>query len=278
MMESEKVAILLTTYNSSRFLEVQLDSILAQTDPNWHLYIRDDGSPDQTVELIEAYAAKHENITFLKDDHPNMGAMASFMHLLSEVESRYYMFCDHDDYWLENKIELSKQALLRLEKLHPETPVVVHTDLIVVDKDLKVKHNSFWKYSRIDPRLLSNKAYMQVFNCVTGCPMIFNQQAKKVSFPYPENAPMHDWWVALRVIQTGIIQHLDTPTILYRQHGNNEVGARNINGKYFRDKLLQVGATLAGHKKHLAFLRSIKGHSFFKYYYYKIAYTFLRNT
>lgn len=276
-MEAEKIAILLTTYNSSRYLKVQLDSIIAQTDANWHLYIRDDGSKDDTVALINTYAANHPNISFLQDEHPNMGAMASFMHLLEVVESRYYMFCDHDDYWLENKVALSRAELLRLEQLHPDTPIVVHTDLIVVDQDLKTKHQSFWKSSKINPVLLSNKAYMQVFNCVTGCTMIFNHAAKKVSFPYPENAPMHDWWVALRVIQTGIIQHLDTPTILYRQHGNNEVGARNINGKYFWNKILQVGETLNGHRQQLSFLRSIKGHSFFKYYYYKIAYTILRN-
>jgi glycosyltransferase involved in cell wall biosynthesis len=276
-MTDDKVAILLTTYNSSKYLKIQLDSIIAQTDVNWQLYIRDDGSSDDTLRLIDAYVANHKNITFLKDQYSNMGAMNSFMHLLSVVEAKYYMFCDHDDYWLETKIELSKNAILSLDKLHPNTPLVVHTDLCVVDDNLTVKHNSFWKYSRINPDLLTNKEFMQVFNCVTGCTMIFNAQAKAVSFPYPKNAPMHDWWVALRTIQTGIVQHLNTPTILYRQHENNEVGARDINGRYFWNKLLGIRDTLEGHRKQLSFLKSIKGHSVFKYYYYKIAYTILRN-
>jgi glycosyltransferase involved in cell wall biosynthesis len=276
-MLDEKVAILLTTFNSSKYLEIQLDSIIAQTDNNWRLYIRDDGSTDQTVDIINEYVANHDNITFIRDQHQNMGAMASFMHLLSVVEAKYYMFCDHDDYWLENKIELSKNAILKLDELHPNTPIVVHTDLYIVDDNLTIKHNSFWKYSRINPNLLTNKGFLQVFNCVTGCTMIFNAKAKDVSFPYPKNAPMHDWWVALQTIQTGIVQHIDTPTILYRQHDNNEVGARNINGKYFWNKLLQIRETIGGHQKQIAFLKSIKGHSIYKYYYYKIAYTILRN-
>lgn len=276
-MIDETVAILLTTYNSSKYLKIQLDSIIAQTESDWHLYVRDDGSTDDTLNIIKGYVAKHRNITFLRDEHSNMGAMAGFMHLLASVEAKYYMFCDHDDFWLKNKIEISITEMMKLDKLHPDTPIVVHTDLHVVDDNLAIKHNSFWKYSKINPNLLTNKEYMQVFNCVTGCTMLFNQEAKAVSFPYPKNAPMHDWWVALRTIQTGIIKHIDTPTILYRQHENNEVGARDINKRYFWNKLLQITETLKGHKKQIAFLKSIKGHSALKYYYYKVAYTFLRN-
>lgn len=278
MIMEERIAILLATYNSSKYLRIQLDSLLSQSDSNWQVYIRDDGSSDSTLDIINEYVANETKITFLEDEYSNMGAMASFMHLLSVVDARYYMFCDHDDVWLENKVELSRKAIEELDQQHPSTPVVVHTDLYIVDDDLTIKHDSFWKYSKINPDILTDKAFMQVFNCVTGCTMIFNQAAKQVSFPFPNNAPMHDWWVALQVVQNGIIKHINTPTILYRQHANNEVGARNINGKYFLNKLFQIKKTLNGHRKQIAFLKSINGHSALKYYYFKVIYTFLRNT
>ena len=278
MIMDERIAILLATYNSAKYLKIQLDSLIAQTDPNWQVYIRDDGSTDSTIEIINEYVAKDGRFTFLKDKYANLGAMPSFMQLLSSVNADYYMFCDHDDVWLDIKVALSRKAIVDLDKQHPNTPIVVHTDLYIVDDDLNIKHDSFWKYSKINPDILTNKEFMQVFNCVTGCTMIFNQPAKQVSLPFPKNAPMHDWWIALSVIQKGIIKHINTPTILYRQHANNEVGARNINGKYFMNKLLQIKETLKGQRKQIDFLQSIKGHSVLKYYYYKVVYTFLRNT
>jgi glycosyltransferase involved in cell wall biosynthesis len=276
--KDERIAILLTTYNSAKYLRLQLDSLVAQTEQNWMLYIRDDGSTDETRNIIQEYVALHPRITFLQDSEKNMGAMKSVRFLLSVVKAKYYMFCDHDDYWLENKIELSKEAIKALDAEHPETPIIVHTDLYVVDDQLRVKHDSFWRYSKIKPDILANKEMMQVFNCVTGCTMIFNDRAKQISFPYPDNAPMHDWWIALKVVQSGIIHHLQTPTIYYRQHDNNEVGARDINKRYFLNKLLGVKETLAGQRKQIEFLKSINGHSFFKYYYYKAIYTIIRNT
>lgn len=273
-----KLSILLATYNSQRFLEEQLESLYQQTIQEWVLYIRDDGSTDDTLKIINNFQQKHSNIKLLTDSNVGLGAMKSFLKLLEYVESDYYMFCDHDDVWLPNKIEVSLKNLIQAELDHPGKPIIVHTDLKVVDASLKVINTSFWKMSAIKPTVIGNKKLIQVFNCVTGCTMIFNNNVKKITFPYVDEAPMHDWWIALQTLKNeGVIKHINTATILYRQHGNNEVGARNVGFDYFVNKVKGLRITLQEHSKHIDFLKKINGLNGFEYYYFKIYYTFLRN-
>lgn len=273
-----KLAILLATYNSEKFLEEQLNSLFNQTNKDWTLYIRDDGSNDRTLEIIKKYKERYDNIFHFEDFKRGFGAMKSFMTLLEYVNADYFMFCDHDDVWLPNKIELSLRTLEQLVAKNPELPIVVHTDLQVVDLNLQVVNKSFWKMSAIKPKLIENKSLIQVFNCVTGCTMIFNEKVKKIAFPYSASAPMHDWWIALQTLRNeGLIEHLDDKTILYRQHGNNEVGARNIKFSYFMNKIKSLKKTLKGHNQHIKFLKQINGLNAFQYYYYKFYYTILRN-
>jgi glycosyltransferase involved in cell wall biosynthesis len=273
-----KLAILLATYNSQRFLEEQLGSLYRQTNDNWILYIRDDGSTDGTLEIINTYKNKYSNIVLFDDSKTGLGAMKSFLTLLKNVESDYYMFCDHDDVWLPNKVELSLNKIIQTESEYPERPIIVHTDLKVVDRNLELINPSFWQMSAIKPNVIENKNIIQVFNCVTGCTMIFNNNVKVVSFPYVEEAPMHDWWIALQTLKNGgVIKNIEVATILYRQHGNNEVGARNVTFDYFVNKIKGLKRTLQLHSQHINFLKKINGLNAFQYYYYKLYYTVLRN-
>lgn len=272
-----KVTVLLATYNSSRFLREQLDSLFAQTFQDWNLVIRDDGSTDDTLKIIDEYSELQSTIEVFRDEEKNVGAKESFMRLLKNTVSDYYLFCDHDDVWLPNKIEESLRLLLSTEKNHPGKPVIVHSDLRVVNDDLQPVSESFWKSSKIHPGILENKNYIQVFNCVTGCTMLFNAEVKKLAMPYPDSIPMHDWWLALITLRNGgIIRHLKEPTILYRQHGNNEVGARLVNGTYFAGKIRNIRATFRGQKEVFSFLKDINGLNWVQYYYFKIRYSIQR--
>ena len=271
------VAILLATYNSEKFLKTQLDSIINQTYQDWKLYIRDDGSKDSTLLLINEYVKKYSRISIVNDSYTGLGAAKSFMKLLEKVESDYYMFADHDDYWLPTKVEESIKKLKETEDKFSEKPIIVHSDLFVVDQDLKIKQSSFWKSSGIKPNMLKNKNIVQVFNFVTGCTMIFNKKVKDIVFPFPDTIPMHDWWLTIQVLKNdGIIEELEKPLIYYRQHGMNEVGARNVNGKYFINKLLNMKNTVDVQLKHVDFLKVINGLNIIGYYWYKIYYTILR--
>ncbi len=271
------IAILLSTYNSEQYLRSQIDSILAQTKQNWLLYVQDDGSNDNTINIIKQYSKLNKKIIYIEDNIKGVGAMNNFMSLLQKVNADYYMFCDHDDVWLPDKIEVEISEMKDIEIKNPDKAIIVHSDLEVVDVNLNRKSYSFWKLSKINPRLIANKSMIQVFNCVTGCTMLFNNKAKIVSFPYPNSAPMHDWWIAISVMRKkGLISHIDKPTILYRQHDNNVVGARNVNGSYFQKKLNNLNKTLEGHIKHISFLKEINGLNAIQYYFYKIIYTIIR--
>ena len=113
----KKVAVLISTYNGKKYLKEQLDSILNQTYPNIEIVIRDDGSTDSTLELVKEYQEKHSNIR-LKEG-TNIGFIKSFFKLLEMADADYYAYCDQDDIWLENKIELAVNALNQADNTKP---------------------------------------------------------------------------------------------------------------------------------------------------------------
>jgi rhamnosyltransferase len=106
------IAILLATYNGGQYLMEQLDSLLQQTCQEWTLYIHDDGSTDNTYDILREYSQKHSNIYVLEYESQR-GAMGNFLSLLQRVEADYYMFCDQDDVWLKQKVikEFAKKNL-----------------------------------------------------------------------------------------------------------------------------------------------------------------------
>jgi len=223
----ETVAVLLSTYNSEAYICEQINSILTQTYKEWILFIRDDGSFDGTINLIQNYCNQHSNIRLFESNGENLGARDSFFWLLNNTDAKYYMFCDHDDVWLPFKIEITYKKIKKAEQNNCGKPIIINTDLIVVDDKLQTIHNSMWRYSGFLPNVLkSSFYYLSVCNFVNGCTMMFNQEAKEISFPVSPNATLHDNWIALKVINSdGIIVPIDQPTILYRQHAQNVCGA-----------------------------------------------------
>ena len=99
-MTQEKVAILMSTYNGEKYLTEQIESIQKQTNNNWHLYIRDDGSTDKTPIILSDFAKYDKRITFFNREHIcNLGVVKSFMNLLANIDADFYMFSDQDDVW-----------------------------------------------------------------------------------------------------------------------------------------------------------------------------------
>lgn len=222
-----EVAILLTTYNSGAFLEDLLRSLQLQSWRNWDLYIHDDLSTDNTLEIVNRFMQSDKRIHLL-EDKVKRGAMQSFIWLLSQVHSDFYMFCDHDDIWKENKIEITLNKMLEVKDLD-NRPVVVHTDLEVVDMNLNPITTSFWKYLNVKEKDFNDKYYHLAYNNVTGCTMMINNKAKDVSLPVHYRAQMHDSWITASVLwHDGIILSVPYQTILYRQHGKNTIGVNEL--------------------------------------------------
>lgn len=272
------VAILLAIYNGYDRLPILINSIINQSYKDWRLYIHDDGSTDNSLQICKEIQSQDYRIVILSDNIKHRGAKNSFMWLLGKVQADYYMFCDQDDLWLPFKIE---QSINRIKKIEADSsvniPVCVHTDLAVVDGFYNITAQSLWKRSKIVPDLLETKDYIQVFNCVTGCTMIFNEKAKSVSLPFNKIAPMHDFWVAYRTIITGgTLTHLKASTILYCQHGTNEIGAINVNGSYILNKLRHIRKVIENNRHNFHIMHEISGISFFKYLWCKIVYNFRR--
>lgn len=226
------IDIILSTYNGTRYLTGQLESLFKQTYQDWHLIIRDDGSTDDTVEMVKRYAAQFPDRIIYIDDHENLGACQSFAKLLSETKALYVMFCDQDDVWLPNKIEITLNKMLAMElECGKTTPILVHTDLQVVDSNLKVFDASYWNYRKIDPSR-DRLNYLLSQNVVTGCAMMINAALRDKVNHVPPVAIMHDWWLALIAAVFGKIFYISEATIYYRQHGKNTLGAKKWSWKY----------------------------------------------
>lgn len=225
------LAILMCTYNGERFLKEQLNSLLCQSFDDFIIYVHDDGSKDKTLEILNSYINQYpQKIVLMDDPIKHRGAGSSFMWLLENVESHYYMFCDQDDVWLPTKVEHTLNKIKEVELSHPNLPILIHTDLKLVDGNLKEIFPSFWAFGNFQVDVSKRKQYLGFGNIVTGCTMIINKKAKDIAFPY-DSKLLHDYWLALRVAKYGIVDNLKEQTILYRQHGNNEAGAGELYKK-----------------------------------------------
>ena len=224
----ENITIILATYNGEIYLEELLESLLTQSHTNWNLIIHDDNSTDQTNIILKKYVKMYPNKIKLIDDDISFGSpSANFNFLLEQVVVDYIMFCDQDDIWLPNKMEITLQKMQEIEKEYPELPILIHTDLMVVDEKLNTIDESFWHYQHIDPSVDSlNRLLIQ--NTITGCTTMMNKKLVELSLPIPAKALMHDGWVGLVATGLGKISYIGEPTIKYRQHSSNDTGAKQF--------------------------------------------------
>ena len=238
-----KIAILLATYNSEIYLSEQIYSIISQDYFDWTLYIRDDGSMDSTLDIIQYFTSKYQNIKLLTDDKNHRGPMASFAWMMERVSSEYYMFCDHDDIWLPYKISLSFSRIKKLEIDHPSQAILIGTNLKIINKEKLIVSDSMFKYAGIDLNWFRKDIdYLYVANPFVGCTLFFNDIARNSTLPIDKNAIMHDWWMALKISSCGVLDIIDEPTILYRLHGDNTCGTQIVGplNYYLKSRLLRL--------------------------------------
>ena len=225
------IDVLLALYNGEKYLNELLNSLENQTYKEWRLIAADDGSKDSTVEIIQDFAKKsgHE-IELHINSNPTGSAKANFMNLINYAKSPYVMFCDQDDVWLDDKIEITLEKMIETEKIYgTETPVLINTDLKVVDSELNIIDESFSHYLDTDKNFTLREQL--VLNKVAGCSIMFNKslceyiQRKKID---ASKILMHDSWVMLIALCFGHVNVVDKSTILYRQHSSNSVGANDV--------------------------------------------------
>jgi len=204
------VVVLMSTYNGERYIREQIDSILNQVGVSVDLIIRDDGSTDSTVDIIETY----KDVSLVKGR--NIGPAKSFMELLINApKADYYAFADQDDIWDENKLCIAVQSLRDVS-----VPAVSVGAFIRIDKQ--------GRYIDDEPRVQEGYTLPKtiVYNAPLGCTMLLNNKLKNlIKDDIPRHLRMHDHWILMLVESLdGQIVYDNKSLVLYRQHDNNVVG------------------------------------------------------
>lgn len=236
------VTILLATYNGQNYISEQIESILAQTVKNFKIYISDDNSQDNTFNIIREYEKKYpEKIIAIQRKENSGSPWKNFFELMISNKDEYVMLCDQDDIWLPNKIELTLSKMKQIESVEGKNiPIVVYTDMCVVNENLEIINHSFMKMMNADFKRTSlNKLLMQ--NTMAGCTCMYNKSLSEYFFVMPSYMVMHDWWIALVAATFGKIEFFQCKPILYRQHSNNQIGAQDVCSlKYKIHKVINI--------------------------------------
>ena len=214
-----RVAVLISTYNGERFLKEQIESVLAQKEIELNVFVRDDGSSDDTINILGSYRDK---ITFFQES--NVGVGNSFMDVLYKAgkDFDFYAFCDQDDIWKEDKL---KRAVSLIEK--KDIPLLYCSNQELIDSNansLGLRYNN-----------IIDTSFRQILNNnrVTGCTMVWNKKLNDIIADDKRKASkgllkkrIHDVWVAMVASCVGEIVYDNESYIYYRQHENNVVGSK----------------------------------------------------
>lgn len=212
--------IILSVYNGEKYLSELLTSLVNQTSSSFKLLVRDDGSYDESIEIVDGFKDKLD-IVFVNGSVENLGVVKSFSYLLEQSNADLIMFADQDDVWLPEKIE---NAVKSLKNFDTDLPLMGYSDLKVTDEKLNITSDSFVSDKGFDS-LGCSFASLLLENRFTGCTLIINNAMKELVLPIPASARMHDWWIALCAYSMGVAVRIPETDILYRQHASNIVGS-----------------------------------------------------
>jgi rhamnosyltransferase len=222
------VTILLCTLNGERWLDAQLRSLTAQSYHDWRLLVADDGSTDRTLQILEEWCDREPRLSVVASRSPaeRLGPAAAYLDLLGRVDTPWWAFCDQDDVWFPDRLDVGLGVVARLAS---DRPGVACTDAIATAADLSVRRVSVVSdRGRLRPgRVQPTTVALQ--NRAIGMTMTGNAAAARLATSRPElcgEAAMHDWWVALVTAAGGSLVYVDKPTVWYRQHDTNVTGSR----------------------------------------------------
>lgn len=235
------IEILLATFNGERFLPEQLESIINQSYTDYSILASDDNSSDCTFEILRSYeSVLGEKINVVQSN--THSAKENFYNLLDMADAEYIALCDQDDFWESDRLKKSLKAVKRLERRYgKETPILVHSDLEIVDENLNLKNKKMSeltgiseaiKYAKEESKYLYTISTKESFsrylveNNITGNTVIINKALLDI-YKRPKVSFMHDWWLGIIAFTFGKVGYLNECLVKYRQHGSNELGAKN---------------------------------------------------
>ncbi|MDY6297279.1 MAG: glycosyltransferase [Alloprevotella sp.] len=205
-----KIDILMATYNGEQYLPVQLRSLQNQTYRNWRLLVHDDASTDATLSVLRDFAARDERIVLVEDDVVFRSAALNFLHLLQFSDSPFAIFCDHDDLWLENKLELLYAAISQRDNSLPQA---VCCNAYMYDTE----SGDVGGYS-IPFYVTSLKQQLFCNGGMQGCSVLFNAPLRDICRQKPKTVAMHDHLLTLAALTFGQLTGIPQRLMLYRRY------------------------------------------------------------
>lgn len=223
--QNDKIAILMAVYNGADYLDAQLSSLAAQHHENWQLLASDDGSCDNSLRCLKSFQSKGHQVDIVKG--PKQGAGMNFLYMIREAPKYtapggWLAFCDQDDVWLPERLSRGQKAL---QAGDPVQPALYCSRTFITDENMENQ-----RLSAARPRPPSFRNALSQ-NIASGNTILLNRAATQLVLEAAHEVTdiiIHDWWVYLLITGAGgRVVHDDIPTILYRQHGGNVIGAND---------------------------------------------------
>jgi len=247
-----RVAILMCTRNGAAYLDEQLASIAAQTHANWSLVVSDDGSTDDTLQILRRFADSHAQPTVIRNG-PGQGVCANFLSLATDptIDADYFAFSDQDDIWYRDKLERALGWLVTVPK---DVPAFYCGRTELVEDDGR----SYGLSPLFSRPIAFRNAIIQSLG--GGNTMVFNTAAKRLLERTGRlDVVLHDWWMYQLVSAVGgAIRYDAQPALKYRQHPDNLIGSnRGWRARFVRIRMMLKGRFSEWNRKNLAALEQI---------------------
>ncbi|QFR48662.1 glycosyltransferase family 2 protein [Sulfurimonas lithotrophica] len=226
---SKMISIAMCTYNGEKYINEQIDSILNQTYKDFELVITDDGSTDNTIDIIKEYQKNDERIKLYKNEK-NLGFIKNFEKAISLCSGDHIALADQDDSWKKNKLEVFINEI--------DENILIYSDAILMDEESNLVDNAK-QLVRPENNLVSgsnNKAFL-LTNCVSGNTIMFKRELIKHILPIPENISFHDIWIAFVATSISSITYTQESMTYYRRYPEQVTSTRVKNYKGFFDRL-----------------------------------------
>ncbi len=241
------ISVAMCTYNGARYLREQLDGIAAQTRPPDEMVVCDDGSTDETCQIVETFAASVPFAVRLHVNERSLGSTKNFGRAIGFCAGEIIALSDQDDVWLPGKL-----SRLEAEFLNAPEVGLVFSDAEVIDENSRPLGYRLWEKIGIRQshlkRLRSDKAVDELLpgSTVTGATMAFRSSLRELVLPIPDDLPLiHDGWIAVLTAAVTGVSFIGEPLVRYRRHPRQQVGALErkggVEGGGFNFDAMQAG-------------------------------------
>ena len=218
--ETQKISVVMCTYNGAQYLDEQLDSICTQTYPNIEIIVVDDCSTDDTFEILKNHQSQDPRIQVFQNSE-NIGFVQNFSKAIALSTGAYIALADQDDIWKPYKLERFANEI--------QNHLLIYSDAILMSPDGQLLDQQL---TRPNHNLVSghcNQAFL-FKNCVSGNTLMFKRELLQHILPIP-NVSFHDIWIAFVASSLGTIGYTDEAMIYYRRHDNQVTNTKKKSKK-----------------------------------------------